>query len=424
MQAPPRDDQEQQGLVLPALSEGDGSFADNIVYFARALRKAGLKVGPASVTEAIEAVVAMGVGSREEFRAALSAVFVKRREDQQVFEEAFQLFWRARDYLSQMMAMMLPAGARKEPEKQRAGAARVSDAFKGRKEGEPAADAPPEVLTDSRFTASGNEVLRKMDFAQMTAAELAAARKALERLVLPDDRVKTRRYRSASQGRLDARATLRASLRTGGDLMLPRFRKPREMQPPLVVLADISGSMSQYSRVFLHFLHLLASRRKRVHVFLFGTRLTNVSRQIANRDPDLAVDACASMVSDWSGGTRIGETLKEFNRLWGRRVLGQGAVVLLLTDGLEREGVEVLAQEMDRLHRSCRRLIWLNPLLRFDGFEARARGVKAMLPHVDAFRAVHNLDSLEALVAALSAGAGSPSADDAGELSRFRGGER
>lgn len=408
------------GLVLPVLSEGDGRFADNIVFFARALRKAGLKVGPASVTEAIEAAIALGVGSREEFRAALSAVFVKRRDDQQVFDEAFQLFWRSRDYISQMMAMMLPAGARKEPERQRAGATRVSDAFKGQRKDNPSEETPPEVISDSRFTASGNEVLRKMDFAQMTAAELAAARKALESLALPKDRIRLRRFRAAGTGRIDARASLRASLRTGGDLLLPRFRKPREVPPPLVVLADISGSMSQYSRVFLHFLHVLASRRKQVRVFLFGTRLTNVTRQIANRDPDLAVDACTAMVSDWSGGTRIGETLREFNRLWGRRVLGQGAVVLLLTDGLEREGVDLLAHEMDRLHRSCRRLVWLNPLLRFDGFEARARGVKAMLPHVDEFRAVHNLDRLEALVAALSGNDHSGRDTDSGELHRFR----
>lgn len=412
-------DAPHQGLILPALAEGDGRLADNIVHFARALRRAGLKVGPASVADAIEAVIALGIGSREEFRAALSAVFVKRREDQQVFDEAFKLFWRTRDYLSQMMAMMLPAGARKEPEKQRAAAARVSDAFKGGKEGAPAEETPPEVISDSRFTASGNEVLRKMDFAQMTAAELALARKALDRLAMPEDRVRLRRFRRAVSGRFDPRETLRASLRTGGDLLLPRFRQPREVQPPLVVLADISGSMSQYSRVFLHFLHGLASRRKRVHVFLFGTRLTNVSRQIANRDPDLAVDACTAMVSDWSGGTRIGETLKEFNRLWGRRVLGQGAVVLMLTDGLEREGVDLLEKEMDRLHRSCRRLVWLNPLLRFEGFEARARGVKAMLPHVDSFRAVHNLESLESLVEALSDD-GTRGPGDRGALERFR----
>jgi uncharacterized protein with von Willebrand factor type A (vWA) domain len=169
-----------------------------------------------------------------------------------------------------------------------------------------------------------------------------------------------------------------------------------------VVLADISGSMSQYTRIFLHFLHALTDRRRRVHTFLFGTRLTNVTRQMRQRDPDEAVEECTRAVEDWSGGTRIGETLREFNRLWSRRVLGQGAIVLLITDGLEREGIETLEAEMDRLHRSCRRLIWLNPLLRFAGFEARARGVRVMLPHVDELRAVHNLEAISDLVAALS----------------------
>lgn len=408
-----------QGLVLPPLSAGDGAFADNIVFFARALRKAGLRVGPALVNDAIEAAIAVGIGSREEFRATLSAVFVKRHEDQQVFDEAFNLFWKARDYISQMMSMMLPVGARKEPEKQRAGAARINDAFYNPKEPQPGRDDEPEIISDSRFTASGTEVLRKMDFAQMTAAELTAAKKAIENIALPMDKVKLRRFRPAADGRIDPRTMMRASLRTGGDLMLPRYRAPREVHPPLVVLADISGSMSQYSRVFLHFLHVLATKRKRVRVFLFGTRLTNVSRQIANRDPDLAVEACTSLVSDWSGGTRIGETLKEFNRLWSRRVLGQGAVVLLLTDGLEREGTEMLEHEMDRLHRSCRRLIWLNPLLRFEGFEARARGVRAMLPHVDDFRAVHNLNSLQDLADCLSDGSSGRARGLTGDDRRF-----
>ena len=186
-------------------------------------------------------------------------------------------------------------------------------------------------------------------------------------------------------------------------MILPKFRSPREMHPPLVVLADISGSMSQYTRIFLHFLHALAEKRRRVHTFVFGTRLTNLTRQMRHRDPDEALENCSSAVKDWSGGTRIGDTLSEFNRLWSRRVLGQGAVVLLITDGLERDDVAGLAEEMERLRKSCRRLIWLNPLLRFDGFEARARGVRAMLPYVDEFRPVHNLNALSDLVASLGA---------------------
>jgi uncharacterized protein with von Willebrand factor type A (vWA) domain len=214
--------------------------------------------------------------------------------------------------------------------------------------------------------------------------------------------VATRRFRADPRGRkVDPRAMMRSSARTGGDLILPKFRSPRQMHPPLVVLADISGSMSQYTRIFLHFLHALTEKRRRVHAFVFGTRLTNITRQMRHRDPDAALADCSAAVKDWSGGTRIGDTLHAFNRQWSRRVLGQGAVVLLITDGLERDEVAGLQAEMERLRKSCRRLIWLNPLLRFDGFEARARGVRAMLPHVDELRPVHNLDALADLCVSL-----------------------
>lgn len=391
------------GIVMPPVAPGEGRFADNIVHFARVLRKAGLKPGPGAIADAIEAVAAIGIGSREEFHAALSAVFVKRHEDQPVFDEAFRLFWRTRDLVGKMIAMMSPTAPGKEKEKDRAGAARVGDALFADKERPGREKDEPEIEVDARFTVSGNEMLKQMDFAQMSAAELALARRLMEQMVMPFDTVETRRFRPSHRLRsVDPRATMRASLRGGGDLILPRFRDRREVQPPLVILADISGSMSQYTRIFLHFLHVMTERRRRVHTFLFGTRLTNVTRQMRNRDPDEALDQCSALVKDWSGGTRIGETLKEFNRVWARRVLGQGAVVLLITDGLERDGADLLKTEIDRLHRSCRRLIWLNPLLRFDGFEARASGVRAMLPHVDEFRAVHNLNSLADLAAALS----------------------
>lgn len=394
------------GVIVPPIPVGDGRLADNIVFFGRALRKAGLKIGPGAITDAIAAVEAIGIGSRDEFHAALCCVFVKRHEDLAVFDEAFRLFWRSRDLIEKMIAMMSPVALdHNERQKAKPGSSRVNDALFAEKRREPQQNDEPDVEIDSRFTMSGNELLRSMDFAQMSAAELAAAKRELSRLELPLDTVKTRRFATSHVHRhVDPRATMRASLRTGGALVLPRYREARQIHPPLVVLADISGSMSQYTRIFLHFLHVLTERRRRVHTFLFGTRLTNVTRQLRHKDPDEAFDECARLVRDWSGGTRIGETLNEFNRLWSRRVLGQGAVVLMITDGLEREGVEQLAAEMDRLHRSCRRLIWLNPLLRFEGFEARARGVRAMLPHVDEFRTVHNLSSLADLVASLSGG--------------------
>ncbi|MGV8936817.1 MAG: vWA domain-containing protein [Allorhizobium sp.] len=394
--------EQSNGDVVPKIADGDGRFGDNIVYFARVLRKAGLKPGPGAVIDAIAAVEVIGMGSRTEFHAALSAVFVKRHEDQPVFDEAFRQFWRSRDMIGKMIAMMSPVAIDSRVPEKKAGAARVSDALFAERARQTKERDDPDIEIDARFTTSGSELFRALDFGQMTAAELSRARKDMEKLVLPLDLVATRRYKPAPRARLiDARATMRAAMRTGGDLILPRYRTRRQVHPPLVVLADISGSMSQYTRIFLHFLHVLSEKRGRVHTFLFGTRLTNVTRQMKNRDPDEALDQCGKLVKDWSGGTRIGETLFQFNRQWSRRVLGQGAVVLLITDGLERDDGGQLAREIDRLHRSCRRLIWLNPLLRFEGFEARARGVQAMVPHVDELRSVHNLNSLADLAAAL-----------------------
>lgn len=392
------------GPAAQSRAAPDGRIADNIVYFARALRKAGMRVGPASVKDAIEAVMAAGIGTRDDFYWTLHAVLVKRHEDTATFDEAFRLFWRSRELIEKMVAMFSPvAPDNRERQKSRAAESRVADAlFDGHRKNQPLQEVP-QVEIDARLTFSGNEVLREKDFAQMSAAELAEARRAIAAMRLPHDLVTTRRFRPDPHGRrADPRAMLRASLRSGGDLILPKFRSPREMHPPLVVLADISGSMSQYSRVFLHFMHALAEERGRVHAFVFGTRLTNLTRQLRRRDPDEALAECAAAVKDWSGGTRIGETLHEFNRLWSRRVLGQGATVLLITDGLERDDADGLSREMERLHKSCRRLVWLNPLLRFDGFEPRARGVRAMLPHVDEFRPVHSLDALSELVKSLS----------------------
>lgn len=390
------------GILMPRVPLGDGRFADNIVYFGRVLRRAGLKIGPGAIRDAIEAVTAIGIGSREEFYTALFCNFVKRHEDMAVFDEAFRIFWRPRDFegkLIQMLSRMTPDIGNKD--KPKAAAARVSESlYAERPERQQERE---EIEIDSRFSVSEREVFRKTDFAQMSARELNEARQELSRLILPMDEVRTRRFRpSSGVARIDPRATLKAAMKTGGELILPKWRKPKTVHPPLVIIADISGSMSQYTRIFLHFMHVLTERRRRVHTFLFGTRLSNVTRAMRHRDPDEAIAICTAAVKDWSGGTRIGETLKEFNKLWARRVLAQGAMVLLITDGLERDDVDLLERETDRLHRSCRRLIWLNPLLRFDGFEARARGVRAMVPHVDELRAVHNLDAIGDLARALS----------------------
>jgi uncharacterized protein len=388
--------------------EQQGRLAENILYFARALRSTGIPVGPGAVLDALEALQTAGVGTREDFYWTLHAVFVKRHEHSILFDKAFRIFFRRRGYVDQLLAMMLPQA----PAPPQAGATRVHEALfaglddKLRKE--------REVELDARMTVSDREVLQHKDFAQMTSAEIAAAKDAMKRLVLPLAAVRTRRLTPHPHGHLiDIRRTLRASMKGGGAFIDLRFIGPKTRPPPIVALLDISGSMSQYSRIFLHFLHALTDARKRVSTFLFGTRLTNVTRALRERDPDDALNACSEAVPDWSGGTRIASSLRAFNKLWARRVLAQGAIVLLITDGLERDADDTLAFEIDRLQRSCRRLVWLNPLLRFEGFEARARGIKTMLPYVDEFRAIHNLQSMAGLVASLqdrAGGAGDPKA--------------
>ena len=395
-----------------AEAAGTGHLAENIAYFARALRTAGLPVGPGAVMEAVSAVEAAGIGHRDDFRATLHAVFVKRREHSLVFDQAFAIFWRRRALVERMMQAMMPEAAGRPDEKRKEALRRVSEALYSEPRKTPEQKDELREL-DGRLTVSDIEVFKSKDFEQMSAAEIEDAKQEVARLVLPLDAVPVRRMTRTNRGRLiDPRGTLRASMRAGGSGITLKFRKREKKPPPLVAIADISGSMSHYSRIFLHFLHALSKTGRKVHSFVFATELTNVSRAMqAHKDPDVALAAASRLVRDWDGGTRIGRALTEFNRLWSRRVLSQGAVVLLITDGLERHGTEELAFAMDRLHRSCRRLVWLNPLLRYDGFEARAAGIRAMLPHVDEFRSLHNLNSIADLCAALSvtrAGGGDP----------------
>ena len=383
------------------MAASEGRLAENILYFARALRAAGIPVGPGAVLDALEALSVAHVGSRDDFYWTLHAVFVKRHEHTGLFDQAFRIFFRKRGYIEKMIAAMLPETMPGEPKAPPPGAQRIQEAlFSGLNERE---QDKSDVEIDARLTVSDQELLRKKDFAQMTAAEIAAAKDAIARLALPLDVVRTRRLAPSRHGHLiDIRRTLRASMKAGGAVIDLKYLGPRVKEPPIVGLLDISGSMSEYTRLFLHFLHAVTDARKRVTTFLFGTRLTNVTRAIRQRDPDEALAACSANVADWSGGTRIASSLRAFNKQWARRVLTQGAVVLLITDGLERDADDTLAFEIDRLHRSCRRLIWLNPLLRFHAFEARAKGVQTMLPHVDELRPIHNLESMAELVRALS----------------------
>jgi uncharacterized protein with von Willebrand factor type A (vWA) domain len=396
----------EQPQPSSAPADGGGRLAENIMHFARALRAAGLPIGPGRVLDAIEAVRTVGIGTREDFYWTLHAVFVNRRDQREIFDQAFHVFWRNPRLLERMLAIALPTiavpGGDEEEISRRVAEALNMGKTPGRGEAEQD-EEPPEIVVEATMTWSDREILQQMDFEKMSAEEVRKARAIIANMRLPIMDVPTRRFRPNQHGRrIDMRTTLRKALRSGGrDIPLAR-RSRRRRHPPLVILCDISGSMTKYSRMLLHFMHALTNDRDRVFTFLFGTRLTNVTRYLRNRDIDVALDKVTEAVEDWSGGTRIGSTLAEFNRVWLRRVLGQGAVVLFISDGLDREGGDLLEHAMERLHKSCRRLIWLNPLLRYEGFEPRSLGIRAILPHVDEFRPVHNLESLADLAAVLA----------------------
>src|SRR5574337_928485 len=391
---------------MTSLRPSPGRLADNVMHFARVLRTAGMPVGTDRVMLAQQALQVAGLETKADFHAVLAACLLDRIEHRALFDQAFALFWRDPDLLGRIRALLLPKVEVKDAPPALPQNRRLAEALF------PQAPNPPpppqeQLQLDAHLTWNDRELLRRADFDTMSADEWRAAKRLLAQMWLRVERLPTRRQRKASQaGRVDWRATLRAAARLGGEFSAMRWRARRLQPAPLVVLADISGSMSRYSRMLLHFAHGLGQAGRqggaRVESFVFGTRLTRTTRHLASRDPDLAVGEVVRAVQDWSGGTRIMSCLHEFNQRWARRVLDQRTTVLLITDGLEHGDAAKLEFEIERLHKSCRRLVWLNPLLRYEQFEPRAGGIRAMLPHVDRFLPAHNLQSLEDLVRVLS----------------------
>ncbi|WP_194095919.1 vWA domain-containing protein [Marivivens aquimaris] len=402
----------------------DGKLAHNIAHFARALRKAGIPVGPGRVIDAIRAVEAAGFTRKNDFYWTLEACFCTRPEHRTIYGQVFRLYWRDPRYLEHMMAMMLPSvrGVQEE-RKAKAAEKRAAEALLDDHNipmPQPEEDQKDEealIDIDASRTISTEERLKTLDFEQMSIEEMAQAKRILAKMTLPIRPVQSRRT-IAGHGQIpDWRGTLRQSMRKGGEIQSFATRHKRERYPNLVVLCDISGSMSQYSRAVLHFVHAVANAKgqgwAKIHAFTFGTRLTNITRHLKHKDVDAALAAVGAEAQDWQGGTRIGECIDRFNRDWSRRVLGQGAVVLLITDGLDRDPEGGLGKAMERLGLSSRQLIWLNPLLRWDGFAPKARGIVEMLPHVTSFRAGHNIASLQGLAEAIS------DAKDGGDKARL-----
>jgi uncharacterized protein with von Willebrand factor type A (vWA) domain len=379
-------------------------LAENVLHFARVLRACGIPIGTDKVMDAVRSLPIAGLERRADWHATLSALFLTRHEHQAIFDEAFERFWRDPAIEERLRAMLLPRVSGRTPRQDAGG--RLSEALY------PERDAPsstfegaPEITVEAAMTWSARERLRSIDFEKMTAGEWAEARRLVSELRLPVPELSTRRYHAAPRGRsIDLAATLRLMARDGGELRRIARRERRVRPPPLVVLCDISGSMHRYTRMFLHFLHALTRDRERVTTFLFGTRLTNVTRPLRDRDVDDALAKVGSAVPDWAGGTRIAASLAEFNLRWARRLLAQNACVMLVTDGLDRDDTRALDAQMRRLRRSCRRILWLNPLLRYEGFEPQAAGIASMLPHVDAFLPMHDIASLHQLALRLRHG--------------------
>ena len=377
-----------------------GQLVHNLLLFGRLLRGLGLDVNPGRLLDLIAALGEVGVTRRLDFFHAARSLLVHRREDLPLFDQAFALFWRRPDA---DLEISLPGLTRR----QRRSLQVVPPSLRPPPEAPP---APPgqhgkeeQPLLEVTRTYSANEALRRKDFSQLTSDEYTAIRDLIGSLRWQLGQRRTRRMRAGRGPRFDLRRTLRRNLKYGGQVLEWSLREPKFKPRPLVVIADISGSMERYTRLLLHFIYSLAfGLGQPVESFVFSTRLTRITRPLRHKDVAAALLEVSGAVTDWSGGTRIGEALKEFNFNWGRRVLGRGAVVLVISDGWDRGEPEVLAREMARLQRNCFQLIWLNPLLGSPQYEPLTRGIQAALPYVDEFLPVHNLASLEDLAAHLA----------------------
>jgi len=382
-------------------SQTEGKLAENILHFARTLRSAGLPIGTGQLIDALTAVKIAGIESRRDLYWTLRTVLVQRQTELGIFNQSFHLYFRNPRLLERMMALIMPT-AQQGPDDAVSdkGIRRLLEAI-GQTESSFTDGADLEF--DQAGSYSEREILREKDFEQMTLAEQDEAKKLLAKELTMLGHQRTRRFQADAWGnRYDLGRTLRQMQRGNTDVVALARKRCKTRLPDTVLICDISGSMSAYSRMFLHFAHALARHKSVVHCFVFGTRLTNVSRHLQDRDADKALQLVASDVRDWDGGTRIAECLRDFNRHWSRRVLARGAVVIILSDGLEQGKDDDLGFQMRRLKRSCRRLIWMNPLLRYNRFEAKAGGIRQMLPHVDQFVSAHNLNSISEVLEALS----------------------
>ena len=374
-----------------------GHFLHNLLLFGRVLKELGLDVHSGRMLDAVAALELVGVRRKRDFRSTLRTVLVHRKRDLELFDEAFDTFWRPpKDRLTTLDLRSIGEQRKfRQPQvaPPSAGGVGGDDADTGDGSGQ---------HVDLTRTYSAREVLRRKDFAEFTMQEVDSARRMMDDLEWQVGSRKSRRWTPGSGPAIDLRRAVRRSLRYGGELLdlplLERREKPRR----LTLICDVSGSMERYTRMLLHFIHSLADNWDGVEAFLFATRLTRVTDRLAHRGVDDAVGEVSRTVPDWAGGTRIGDAVKAFNYRWSRRVLGWGSVVLIISDGWDRGEPNLLGRETARLQRSCHRLIWLNPLLGSETYAPLTRGMQAALPFVDDHLPVHNLASLQDLAERLN----------------------
>ena len=367
----------------------------NLILFGRLLRALGMDVNPGRMIDLVHALEHVNLARKADFYFTARSLLVHDREDLPLFDQAFELFWRAPREKTLFSELFQPGTEtpRDEP------LVATAELEKVEQDSDPneADDEVQEIIEITR-TYSTRELLYHKDFGELTQDEMQAVKWFMAQMVWELGLRRTRRQRPGRGQRLDLRRSLRRNLRYGGELIEWPSRQFKYKPRPLIVIADISGSMERYTRLLLHFIYGLAKKlEQQVEAFVFSTHLTRITRQLRNKEIDRALEEVSYEVSDWSGGTRIGDSLKTFNFEWGRRVLGRGAIVLLISDGWDRGDPELLRKEIGRLQRSCHRLIWLNPLLGSAQYEPLTRGMQAALPYIDDFLPVHNLASLEDL---------------------------
>ncbi len=383
----------------PPTTAAGGKFLQNLLLFARLLRGLSIPVTPTQILDLVEALTQIDLRVRAQARDAARAVLVNRQEHLELFDEAFDLFWRARER-QELARFNLGELLQQTPQGEIQ--YRLVQANRERKDDRQYLEQEPHI--EKIYTYSSAEALRSRDFATMTEYELQQVKEFMQQLRWsPAERRTRRRVPAANGDLLDLRRSMRQNIRYGGEPLVIARRQRKTARRPIIALADISGSMDRYSRVLLQFLFAITHALDRVEAFVFSTRLTRITRHLQRRDIDQALERTADAVDDWAGGTRIGEAVRAFNFDWARRVCGQGAIVLVISDGWDRGDPQMLEQEMDRLHRSCHKLIWLNPLLGSPSYEPLTRGIQAALPHTDDFLPVHNLISLEQLAHVLAA---------------------